>query len=144
MSAASSPQATPKPSRRWYQFSLRTLLLLPVVLAVLLAILHYVLGSIEVCYEYRVACEFARLPDDDKRLKDWLKTQEGVLVHAVRITRQGSKVKVAFLMVRRCNGTTPFPDFETACASLGYESPASKWVDEGDIPSPSCHPQHHD
>ncbi len=37
MSAASSPQATPKPTRRWYQYSVRTLLLLPVVLALVLS-----------------------------------------------------------------------------------------------------------
>jgi len=127
------PQLVPaKPRRRWYQYSLRTLLALPLCLAVLFAILHYVLGRIEVCCEYRVACEFSRLPDDDQRLKEWLKTQEGVFVHFVRITRQGTKVNVAFLMVRRCNGTTKFPDLESACASLGYERPASKWVNEGE------------
>ena len=37
MIAASSPQATSKPTRRWYQFSLRTLLLLPTVLALVLS-----------------------------------------------------------------------------------------------------------
>jgi hypothetical protein len=36
MSAASSPQATPKPTHRWYQYSVRTLLL-PVVLALVLS-----------------------------------------------------------------------------------------------------------
>ncbi len=41
MSAASSPQATPKPTRRWYQYSLRTLLLLTTILAVALSLLRW-------------------------------------------------------------------------------------------------------
>jgi hypothetical protein len=134
MNEPEASSAVPKRKLRWYQFSLRTLLALPLCLAVSFAILHYVLGRFETYPHYSMVCTFARLPDDDQRLKEWLTTQEGVYVHFVRVSRQGTKVKVAFLMARRCNGTTPFPDLESACASLGYEGPASKWVDEADSP----------
>lgn len=82
MSAASSPQATPKPTRRWYQFSLRTLLLLPTVLALVLSGIYswpyvqrrYILWRL---HDY-VDKDLQKLRDEEKQQVDgWVRTLVG-------------------------------------------------------------------
>ncbi len=72
----SQPAAT-KPKRRWYQYSLRTLLLLPLMLALALSVAYswpivqrrYILWRLQ---EY-AGKDLRTLPDEDKqRVSGWI------------------------------------------------------------------------
>ncbi len=83
MSRTDSPRAAaPKPSRRWYQFSLRTLLALPLLLALVLSVVYswpyverrYILWRLQ---DY-VDKDLQKLPDEERQQVDgWVRTLVG-------------------------------------------------------------------
>lgn len=112
--------------RHWGQFSLRVVLTVPVVLAILL----YAISSIPASRGYSMKAEYSRLPADDQRLEAWLKVQQGVVARTVHVSRVGSIVRVHFIMVRNGRGRPSFPDLRGECESLEYGGLVSAWTDD--------------
>jgi hypothetical protein len=87
---------------------------------------YWLRQAIHVSLIYCVEARFAALPPDDTPLREWLKTQPGVVPHTVGVTRGGSDgklLKVVFLQSRNLAGNPPFPDLEAVCVTLGYGGP---------------------
>jgi len=114
--------------RRWFHFRLRTLL----ITLFCLVILFYAVSLIPASRLYCVKAEYSRLPGNDCQLEEWLKVQQGVVPHTVRVSRKGTSVQAVFIMVRNVRGRPSFPDLPKACDSLGYTGLLSAWTDDRD------------
>jgi len=116
----------PKSKRRWFYYSLGTLL----AFIALCAILFLVAGFLSpLSLGYNVKATFSEMPDDDHQLKEWLKVQPSVVSNTVTICREGHTVFVGFITEGSAFGRPPFPDLPKACESLGYKGVVSEWAD---------------
>jgi hypothetical protein len=101
-----------------------------VLIAASLVTLAWLLVSLQlhVSRVFCVSAQFARMPADDEALKDWLKTQAGVIPRTVIAERRGDKLYVRFIMSQTVSGNPPFPDLSDQCVDLGY-GPRVDWKD---------------
>jgi hypothetical protein len=94
--------------------------------AVFATALVYSVTSLHVSRVYCIMARFDRLPETDEGLAQWLKTQPGVVAHTVHLTREGSKVRVWFIMSQNLRWSPPMPNLSRQCHLMGYD-PVPVW-----------------
>jgi hypothetical protein len=83
-------------------------------------LLLFVASILKIPYFIGVEAQFEQMPENDKELEDWLKSQREVAPDSVGVYRNGKTVQVWYRLSRNYWSKQPIPDLNLKCKSLGY------------------------
>ncbi|MEM1070788.1 MAG: hypothetical protein AAGG48_25660 [Planctomycetota bacterium] len=89
------------------------------------------LQSLRVTRSFSVSAAGHRMPQVDRELEAWLKTQPGVIPASVLVRRNHHyNLNVSLDMKQTVFGVPEFPDVDTQCAKMGYRFKTDRFIDD--------------
>ena len=112
----------------------RNRLLLGSLVAAVLAVgigMVIVLFSVTLKRTYSVTAAGLEMPQVDRELEAWLKTQPGVVGSSVSVKRNFNyNLNISLEMSQNIFGTPKFPDVDAKCSEMGYRFKTDRFVDD--------------
>jgi hypothetical protein len=78
------------------------------------------LQQIIIPYIYCVTAEFSEMPENDRELEKWIRTQPGIDPSTVHLTRKAKTLELIFLLERKTGDQSFLGRLAEKCISLGY------------------------
>lgn len=100
------------------RFSLRALFLILALVGATLLIVKVIATGVRASVGYGVRASFARLPETDIALGQWLESQPGVLKS--HVVREDGAIRINWIMSQDLTGKPSSPDLRANFEQFGY------------------------